>query len=89
MTGLYFFKRLIVIDVLWSIIKINNDFSVAIRKKPIDRMTRMITLVINEAIDEVIEGKFRMVSFKNHQGSWLKHQYYHPAKQCTPEISGG
>ena len=71
MTGLYFFKRLIVIDVLWSIIKINNDFSVTIRKKPIDGMTRMIALVIDKAIDEVIEGKTRNVGLKNHwRRSW-------------------
>ncbi len=36
MTGLYFLQRLIVIDVLWSIVKINNDFGVAIRKETID-----------------------------------------------------
>ena len=66
MTGLYFLQRLIVIDVLWSIVEINNDFGVAIRKEPIDRMIRMIALVIDEAIDEVIEGETRNVSLKNH-----------------------
>jgi hypothetical protein len=66
MTGLYFLKRLIVIDVLWSIIKINNDFSVAIRKETIDGMIRMITLVIDKTIDEVTKRKFWNVGLKNH-----------------------
>jgi hypothetical protein len=66
MTGLYFLERLIVVDMLWPIIKIDNDFRIAIGKESIDRMTRMIALVIDETIDEVIEGKLRNMSLKNH-----------------------
>jgi hypothetical protein len=66
MTGLYFLERLIVVDMLWPIIKIDNDFGVAIGKESIDRMTRMIALVIDETIDEVIEWKLRNVSLENH-----------------------
>ena len=66
MTGLYFLQRLIVIDMLRSIVKINNDFGVAIRKETINGMIRMIALVINEAIDEVTKRKFRNVGPKNH-----------------------
>ena len=36
MTGLYFFECLIVVDMLWPIVKIDNDFGVAIGQKTID-----------------------------------------------------
>ena len=66
MTGLYFFERLIVVDMLWPIVKIENDFGVAVGKETIDWVTRFITVVIDEMIDKLIQWKPRNVSLKNH-----------------------
>jgi hypothetical protein len=36
MTGLYLLERLIVVDMLWPIVKIDNDFGVAVGQKTIN-----------------------------------------------------
>src|ERR1700738_1457879 len=66
MTGLYFLERLIVVDMLWPVVKIDNDFGIAIGQKTVDRMIRMIAFVIDKMIDKLIEWKPRDVSLKNH-----------------------
>ena len=66
MTGLYFLERLVVVDMLLPIVEIDNDLGVAIGQKTIDRMSRLIALVIDETIDKMIERKPRNVSLKNH-----------------------
>jgi hypothetical protein len=62
MTGLYFLERLIVVDMLWPVVKINDDFRVAIGKETVDRMLGVIVLVINETIDKLIKWKSRSVT---------------------------
>ena len=46
MARLYFLERMAVINILWSLVKIDNDFGVAIGQKTIDRMFRLIAFVI-------------------------------------------
>src|SRR5262245_5415024 len=65
--SLFLLQRLVVVDVLRPIVKIKNDFRVAIGQKAIDRMTRLVTVVIHEMIDEMVERKSRDVSFDDHQ----------------------
>ena len=67
MTGLYFLKRLIVVDILWPIVKVDNDLGVTIGKETIDRMIRVIAFVVDEMIDESIKRKPRNVSSENHR----------------------
>ena len=66
MTGLDFLERLVVVDILWPIVKVDNDFGVAVGEEAIDRMTRVIAVVIDEMIDESIERTPRDVCFENH-----------------------
>ena len=71
MTRLNLFQAFVVVNVLWPVVKIENDFSVAVRQEAIDRMGRIVTLVINKVIDKLIKWIPGNVSFKNHAARLL------------------
>ena len=66
MTGLNFLERQVVVDMLWPVVKIDDDLSVAVWQEPIDGVLRVIPLVINEMIDKLIKREPRDVSLENH-----------------------
>ena len=68
MARLDLFQRLVVVDVLRRVVKIENDFRVAVRQETIDRVLRVQAFVINEMIDKLIERKARDVSLRIIEG---------------------
>ena len=66
MARLDLFERFIVVDVLRRIVKIENDFRVAVRQKTIDRVLGIQSFVINKVVDKLIQRKSGDVNLKNH-----------------------
>src|SRR5438552_3303298 len=91
--GLYFLERLIVVDVLWPIVKIDNDFGVAVWQETVYRMRGIVSIVVNEVVDKLIKRKPGNVSLENHlvmrlrnpvkapnmAGRGSRRRYYHPS----------
>ena len=68
MTRLNFLERFIVIDVLGRVVKIENNFRVAVRQEPIDRVLGVMTLDVHKILDKLTERGIRTVHLKNHFG---------------------
>jgi uncharacterized FlaG/YvyC family protein len=66
MTRLNLFQRFVVVNVLRPVVKIENDFGVAVRQKTIDRVGRVVALVINKMTDKLIKRIPGNVSLENH-----------------------
>src|SRR5687767_2011894 len=68
MTGLDLFERIVVVNVLRRIVKIENDFCIAVRQKAINRVLGIQSFVINKIVDKLIERKGGDVDLENHSG---------------------
>ena len=55
MACLNLFQGFVVVNVLRPVVKIENDFSVAVRQEAIDRVGRVVAFVINKVIDKLIK----------------------------------
>jgi hypothetical protein len=79
MAGLNFLERVVVVNVLRPIVKIENDFGVAVRQDAIDGVSRVVAFVIDEMIDEPVQRKSGNVGLKNHFRKL-------PGSVCSAEI---
>jgi hypothetical protein len=52
--------------MLWPIVKVDNDFGVAVRQETVDRVLGVIAFVINEVIDKLSERGMGNMRLKNH-----------------------
>lgn len=67
MAGLDLFERFIVVDVLGSIVEIDQYLGIAVWKESVDGVGVFGALEVNERIDELIERCCRNVGLKYHR----------------------
>ena len=66
MTRLDFLQRLVVVDELRRVVKIDDDFRIAVGQEAIDLMFRIKPREVNEIVDKLIERKGGDVNLENH-----------------------
>ena len=81
MARLDFFERFVVVNVLRRVVKVENNFRVAVRQETTIKVHEVKALEVNEMLDKLIERKIRTVHLENHFG---KHS---PDRFSAPNIS--
>lgn len=66
MTSLNFLQRVVVVNVLRRVVKIDQYLNIAIRQKPIDIVRLVDALEIDKELDELAQRKSRKIRLVNH-----------------------
>ena len=65
-TRLDLFERVVVVDILRGVVKVDKYLGIAVWQEAIDLMRMLDTFVVDEYLDKLIEGKTRNVGTKDH-----------------------
>jgi hypothetical protein len=68
MASLDLFQRVVVVDKLRSVVKIDQDLDITVRQKTIDSMSVLDSVEIDEQLDKLVQREAWKVRLMDHFG---------------------